>query len=129
MRTSKSSILTSASLTAVLALLAGCSVSKATQEVFARSEISVKEAQQAVGGSESGAIELQRARDHLADAQQAIDDRNDELAVRHAQQAALDARLATAKSQSAIARKAADDLQASVQTLREEAQRSMPVSR
>jgi chromosome segregation ATPase len=109
-------------LTAVL--LAGCGgVSALTKERVARSESSVQQAQQTIGSSEQGAIELQRAKDNLDHARQAIKDGKEKPADRYAQLAQLDAELAVAKSQSASARKAADELLASIKQLREETQR------
>jgi chromosome segregation ATPase len=112
-----------------IVLLAGCGgVSDLTKERVARSETSVRQAQQTVGNSESGALELQRARDNLDQARQALNDKNEKKAERMAQQAQLDAELAVAKSQSASARRAADELLASIQTLRQEANRGAPES-
>ena len=106
------------------ASLSGCgSVSDLTKERVARSETSVQQAQQALGNSESGAIELQRARDNAQQARQALNDKDGTKAERFATQAQLDSELAVAKSQSASARRAADEALASVQTLREEAAR------
>jgi chromosome segregation ATPase len=110
-------------LTAVL--LAGCGgVSDLTKERVARSETSVQQAQQTLGNSEQGAIELQHAKDNLEHARQAIKDGKEQPAQRYAQLAQLDAELAVSKSQSASARKAADELLASIKTLRQEAERS-----
>lgn len=111
-------------LAATLAVLAGCGgVTELTKERVARSETVVSQAQQTIGNSESGAIELQQARNHLEQAQQAVKRNEDEAAQRHAGLAQLDAELAISKSQSASARKAADELQASIRTLRQEAER------
>ena len=88
-----------------------------------RSDTSVQQAQATIGNSEQGAIELQRAKDNLDHARQAIKDGKEQPAERYAQLAQLDADLAVAKSQSASARKAADELTASLQTLRQEAAR------
>jgi chromosome segregation ATPase len=105
-------------------LLAGCSgVSDLTKERVARSETSVQQAQQTLGNSEQGALELQRAKENLDAARKAIKDGNEQMADRHAQLAQLDAELAVSKSQSAAARKAADELLASIKTLRQEAER------
>ena len=110
-------------LTAVL--IAGCGgVSELTKERVARSDTSVQQAQQTIGNSEQGAIELQRAKDSLDRARQAMKDGKEQPAERFAQLAQLDAELAVSKSQSATARKAADELLASIKQLREEAQRS-----
>lgn len=107
-----------------LALLAGCGgVTELTKERVARGETAVAQAQQTIGNSESGALELQQARNHLDRARQALKDENDEEAQRHASLAQLEAELAVSKSQSAAARKAADELQASIRTLQQEASR------
>lgn len=107
-------------------VLAGCSsVSEVTRERVARSESSLQQAQQAVGRSEAGAVELQRARDNLEQAKAALNKKEAQKAERYAQLAQLDAELAVAKSQSGAARRAADELMASIQTLRQEAARGM----
>jgi hypothetical protein len=104
--------------------LAGCGgISDLTRERVARSETSVQQAQQTVGNSEQGALELQRAKENLDAARQAMKDGNEQMAERHAQLAQLDAELAVSKSQSAAARKAADELLASIKQLRQEADR------
>jgi chromosome segregation ATPase len=114
----------SASLALTAVLLAGCGgVSDLTKERVARSETSVQQAQQTIGSSEQGAIELQRGKDNLDHARQAIKDGKEEPAQRYAQLAQLDAELAVSKSQSASARKAADELLASIKQLRQEAMR------
>jgi hypothetical protein len=106
-------------------LIAACGgVSDLTKENVNRSETAVLQAQQAIGNSEQGAIELQRSREHLTSAKQAISDGDETSASRHAREAQLDAELAVAKAQSGATRKAADELNASIQTLREEAGRS-----
>jgi hypothetical protein len=110
-------------LTAVL--IAGCGgVSQVTKERVARSDTSVQQAQQTVGNSEQGAIELQRAKENLDHARQAVKDGKEQPAERYAQLAQLDAELAVSKSQSASARRAADEVLASIKQLRQEAQRS-----
>ena len=108
-------------------LLAGCGgVSELTKERVARSETSVQQAQQTVGNSEQGAVELQRAKENLDQARRALKDDKEQLAERHAQLAQLDAELAVSKSQSAAARKAADEVLASIKQLRQEAERTSP---
>lgn len=109
---------------AALAVLAGCGgVSQLTKDRVARSETALRQAQQTLGNSESGAVEMQRAREHLEQAQAALQKDQDEAAQRHARLAELDAELAVAKSQSASARRAAEELQASLRTLRQEVSR------
>jgi hypothetical protein len=110
-------------------VLVGCSsVSEVTRERVARSEQSYQQAQQSVGRSEAGALELQRSRDNLEQARAAMDKGEAQQAERFAQLAELDAQLAVSKSQSASARKAADELTASIQQLRQEAARGSSAS-
>jgi predicted nucleic acid-binding Zn-ribbon protein len=114
----------------VLGVLAGCGgISPATKERMAQTETAVKQAQSTLGNSESGALELQRARDHVAVARKALDAGKEGEALRAANEAQLQAELAVAKSQSATARKAAADMQASIEALRNEAVRDPPVTR
>jgi chromosome segregation ATPase len=105
-------------------LLAGCGgISDLTKERVARSETSVQQAQQTIGNSEQGALELQRAKENLDAARKAMKDGNEQLTQRYAQLAQLDAELAVSKSQTASARKAADEMLASIKQLRQEAER------
>jgi len=106
-------------------ILVGCGgVSELTKERVARSTSIVQQSQQAVGSSEAGAIELQRARELSEQAQSELNKKNSEDAERLAIQAQLTAELAVAKAESAQARKAADELAASIETLRQESARS-----
>lgn len=111
---------------AALALpLTACGgVSEMTKQQVARSEFVVNQAQTTLGMSEAGAVELQRAKENMAQAQQALAKKADTQAQRLAIMAELDAQLAVAKGQSAVSRKAADDLLVSIQTLKQEAARS-----
>lgn len=109
---------------AALGMLAGCGgVSEMARQQVAQSETVVRQSEATVANSEAGAIELQRAKNNLRMAREALDDDKGERAQRLANQAQLDAELAVAKAQSARARQAAAELQASIQTLREEALR------
>lgn len=109
-----------------LGVVAGCSsVSEVTKDRVARSETTVQQAEQTVGRSEAGAVELQRAKDNLEQARAALNKKQSKPAERYAQLAQLDAELAVSKSQSGAARRAADELLASIKTLREEAARGV----
>lgn len=111
-------------LSAAVSLLVGCGgVSELTKERVARSETAVQSATQTIGNAEIGAVELQRAKENLAQAQAALKANKEEDAQRYAQHAQLSAELAVAKSQSGAARKAADEVLASIETLRREAAR------
>jgi hypothetical protein len=111
-------------MSAAVSLLVGCGgVSELTKERVARSETAVQSATQTIGNAETGAVELQRAKENLAKAQAALKAEKEKEAERYAQYAQLSAELAVAKSQSGAARKAADEVLASVETLRREAAR------
>ena len=112
-----------------LAMLAGCGgVSEVTKERVARSETAVQQAQGSVGNSEAGALELQRAKEKMEAAKRELSRENEVAAERFASQAQLNAELAMAKAQSSNARRAADELLASIETLRQEAARGTPGS-
>jgi hypothetical protein len=112
-----------------LALGACSSVPDVTKERVANSETVVHQAQQTIGTSENGAVELQQAKDKLALAQNALKAGRPQDAERAALQARLDAELAIAKTQSAEARRSADEVLASLETLRDEAERTSPTVR
>jgi len=109
---------------ASIALSACSSVSDATKAEVARAETIVAQATQSIGSSEHGALELQQARDHLDAAKTAVGKGDDKNASRNAEKARLDADLALARAQSATAQRAADELTASIKSLRDESQRS-----
>jgi uncharacterized protein DUF4398 len=110
-----------------LVLLGACSsASDLTKERVTKSEASVQQAQQTVGKSEQGAVELQQARDKLDAAKTALAKSHEQEAERAAAQAHLYAELAIAKAQSADARKAADEVLASLNMLRQETERTTP---
>ena len=109
---------------AALAALSACGgVSELTKQQVARSQTAVIQAETTVGNSEAGALELQKAKDLFADAQRQMEAKNETRAQRLATEAELEAQLAIAKTQNANARRAADELLASIQTLRQEAER------
>lgn len=112
-------------LVACAATLSACGgVSEMTRQQVANSDTAVKQAEATLGTSEAGAIELQQAKDTLAQAQQALAKKDEKQAQRLASMAELDAKLAMAKAQTSVSRKAADDLLASIETLKQESERS-----
>jgi hypothetical protein len=114
----------------MLAVLTACSsVSPLAQERIAQSETSVQQAQQTIGKSEQGTVELEQARGKLDAAKSALAKGQEQQAERSAAQAHLYAELAVAKSQSAEARRAANEVLASVETLRQETERTTPTQR
>ncbi|MGH8241954.1 MAG: DUF4398 domain-containing protein [Steroidobacteraceae bacterium] len=110
---------------ATLALLGGCGgVSELTRQQVTSSATSIQQAEQTIADSESGALELQRAKEHLSQAYQAMNDNDMQRAERFAHLARLGAELAVAKAQNESARNAANELRASIETLRKEAERN-----
>lgn len=112
-----------------LAVGACSSVPDVTKERVANSETVVQQAQQTIGTSESGAVELQQAKEKLAAAQTALKADRPQDAERAAVQARLSAELAIAKAQSTQARRSAAEVLASLETLRGEAERNSPTVR
>lgn len=114
----------------LLSVLSACSsVSDLAKERVAQSDTSVQQAQQTLGKSEYGAVDLQQAREKLDAAKSALAKNHGPEAERLAAQARLHAELAIAKSQSADARKSADEVLASLETLRHETERNTPAQR
>jgi hypothetical protein len=107
-----------------LLLAAGCASLKtpATAEV-AVSEAAVTDAASA-GGTEFAPVEMNGARDKLAQAKQAMTAKDYQLAIDLANAAEADAKLAQAKANSAKAQKAAKALQDDIRLLREEMDRA-----
>lgn len=122
-------ILAAAAGVSAFGLAACSSAPELSEERVTRSETIVQEAEQTVGGSESGAVELQKAKEKLAAAREALDAERPVEAERLGLQAQLHAELAIARTQSAAARHAADEMLASVETLRKEAERNSPALR
>ena len=114
-----------AALTVSVTMLAACSsVSDLTKERVADSAVTVQQSEQTIGRSEDGTVELQRAKQSLAAAQEAVEKVNDKDAQRLAGRAELHARLAVAQAQSADARRAAEEILASTNALRKESERN-----
>lgn len=112
-----------ATLAGVAALLGACASSPPRPtEAIARAESSYEQADQA-GGRRYDPANLDLARDKLAQAKAAADKGRMKEADRLAEQAEVDAELAAARARSATAQTAAQELRASLSTLRDETQR------
>jgi hypothetical protein len=107
----------------------GSDASDLAKERVAQSDTSVEQARQTVGKSEHGTMELQQAGDKLDAAKSSLAKKDWKEAERAAAQAHLFAELAVAKSQSADARKSADNVRASLEVLRQETERATPTQR
>jgi len=110
-----------ASIAAVI-LMAGCAGTPPPVEQMALSRDEVVNASSA-GSNEYAPIELRLAMEKMATAEQAMKDKNYDLARKMAEQAQVDAKLAGAMSGSAKAKKAADALQEDSRILRQEINR------
>ena len=87
-----------------------------------RAQTLIDQAEKA-GAQQYAAADLERARDKLQAANAALEKGKEEIADQYATEAAADAELATARTSSAQARKAAEEVKAGAQTLGEEAAR------
>jgi len=111
-------------LCAAIALsAAACVTTPVPNEELAVAKSSVQRAEQS-GAPELAPVEMASARDKLARAERAAADRDALSATRLAQQADADAQLAEATAQEQRSRKAALELDASLQALRQESARA-----
>ena len=101
---------------------AGCASTPVPNEKLAVARQSVQRAEQA-GAVELAPVEMQTARDKLARAEKAAAAKDGVPATQLAEQANADAQLAEATAQQNKSHKAAMELEASLQTLRQEAMR------
>ena len=90
---------------------------------LARAEASIEQADQS-GARQYGATELDAAREKLAKARAAADSDENIAASRYAKEAAVDAELATAITRNRKAELAVEELNRSIETLREEIARN-----
>jgi hypothetical protein len=103
--------------------LGGCSSGKAPTATLSKAELAVDQANQSEA-SEYASLELQMAREHLANAKQAMQQENYEQARRLAEKALVNAQLAETKAEAASARQAAEELRKSIESLRREVERA-----
>lgn len=105
--------------------MAGCASAPPATDKLAIAKRSIERAEQA-GATQSAPTELSQARDKLAAADKASADHDAKTAVRLADQADADGRLAEAAAVASRSRRAATELDASVQAMRDESMRSQP---
>ena len=109
---------------AALALgCAACASTPVPNEKIAVAKASLQRAEQS-GAPELAPVEMAAARDKLSRAEKAAADRNGDSAAQLADQANADAQLAEATAQQKHSAKAAAELDASLQALRNESQRN-----
>lgn len=108
---------------AVACLAAACgSTAERPAEDLARAEAGIRQAEQG-GADRYGAMELQSARDKLERANAAVEDEDMAMAERLAEEAALDADLAAAKTRTRKAEVSVKQVEDSIAMLREEIER------
>lgn len=116
---SKAGVLLGAALTALA--VSGCAHQPATEITaqMARAQSSIAQAEQS-GAQQSALPELQAAKDKFAEAQRALDKKDEQQALRLAQQAQIDAQYAAAKAQTHRQQQAAEEVRSSTDVLRRE---------
>jgi hypothetical protein len=113
--------------TAVALCVAGCATTPVPNEQLAVAKSSVQRAE-ASGAPELAPVEMSAARQELASAEKATADGMAQPARQWAEKANVDAQLAEATARQRRAHKAAEEFDASMAALRQEAQRSSPPS-
>ena len=107
----------------ILTVATGCSTVDPPKAQIAAADLAIQDATKS-RAPEFAPLELRMARDKLDAAQRAMNKEEYSHARRLAEEALVDAELAEAKASSEAARKAASDLQQSLETLRREAERA-----
>jgi seryl-tRNA synthetase len=109
-------------------MLAGCASKQPAEQrqsdQIARASQRISEAERASGAYQYAGDSLNLARDKLRAAQRAADEKDEEKAQWLAEEAALDADLAVATASNQEQQTALNEVQESIQTLREELQRN-----
>ena len=118
-------LLRSAGLAVAVLTIAGCASAPVPTEQLAVTTAAVAQAVSA-GGQELAPTEMSAARDKLVRAHLAVAAKDNEQALRLAQQAQVDAQLAGSKAEAMKARKAQAELQEAARVLREEMGRKVP---
>lgn len=102
--------------------MAGCASTQAPTEQMAVSKAAVNNAMSA-GGNQFAPVQTKSALDKINAAERAMAEKDYELALRLAEQAEVDAKLAAEMARSAKAQKAADAVQEDIRVLRQEIER------
>jgi hypothetical protein len=104
-------------------LMVGCAAKVVPVENISSAEMAIKEAESS-NATVNAPLELKLATEKLSQAKAAMQKEEFEEARRLADESLLDAKLAEAKSRSEKAKKATQELRDSIQTLRQEIERS-----
>jgi hypothetical protein len=104
-------------------LLPGCASAPIPSEQFAISQTAIDNAT-AAGATEYAPLEIKNARDKLAAAHQAVDQKEYPAAAALAEEASVDAKLAQTKAASEKAKKSVAEIQDNLRTLQDEINRN-----
>lgn len=111
-------------LAAALILVGGCAgTPEAPDQALARAEVGIENAERS-GARQFATDELDAAREKLTRARAAVDQEDMLAARRYAEQAEVDAELAAATARNYKAQESADELDRSIEVLREEIARN-----
>jgi len=116
-------IVLSVAVVAALMVASGCSTVGPPKAEIAAADLAIQDATKSMA-PQYAPLELRMARDKLDKAQRAMNNEEYIDARRLAEEALVDAELAEAKASSEDARRAANELQQSLETLRREAERA-----
>ncbi len=117
-----------ASAVAIGLMAGGCSAHRKPIAAVAKAELAVKQADESTA-PQHAELELKLAREKLAKAKERLDDDDHKAAQWLAEEALVDAQLAEVKAESAEARDDAAKTKASIETIRNEANRGVAVER
>lgn len=120
----RTGLLSCAALALAGATLA-CATTHEPREQMGRAEQAVSQAEQ-LDAEQHAAADLQLAREKLASARAAVVDDENTRARRNAEQAEVDALLASARTRQARAQTASDELEETVRALKEEIRHDAP---
>jgi hypothetical protein len=112
-----------ATAVATLIALTGCANAPIPSEQFAISQAAIDSANTA-GASEYAPLEIKSARDKLAAAHSAVENKEYPAAAALAEEASVDAKLAETKAESEKAKKSVSDIQDNLRTLLNEVNRN-----
>jgi hypothetical protein len=113
---------------AALAVALACAAPRKPAQEISKAELAIRDAE--VKPAPSGAsLDLRLAREKLEHAKDALRDEEYTKARRFAEEALVDAQVAEARSDSETARASAQEIEKSIETLRDEADRGAELSR
>jgi osmotically-inducible protein OsmY len=122
-----SRLLIGAAVIGAMLAMSGCSAGRAPVATLSQADLAIQQADKSTA-SQHAPLELQTARERLAKAMVAMEEKKYDEAQRLAGQALVEAQLAEAKAQAEKTRQAAAELRRSIQTLRAELER-VPAAR